>query len=58
MQSAHQRQVKLDTLSQHAVEINHRLGWLGTLSQHTLQNLTCIKEAAKGRNSRQADTVK
>ena len=29
-----------------------------TLSQHTLQNLTCIKEAAKAQNSRQADTVK
>ena len=28
------------------------------LSQHTLQNLTCIKEAAKAQNSGQADTAK
>ena len=29
-----------------------------TLSQHALQNLNCIKEAAKAQNSGQADTVK
>ena len=28
------------------------------LFQHTLQNLTCIKEAAKAQNSGQADTAK
>ena len=28
------------------------------LSQHTLQGLTCTKEAAKAQNSRQTDTVK
>ena len=27
------------------------------LSKHTLQKLTCIKEAAKAQNSGQADTV-
>ena len=27
------------------------------LSQHTLQKVTCIKEAAKAQNSRQADTA-
>ena len=27
------------------------------LSQHALQKLTCIKEAAKAHNSRQADTT-
>ena len=29
-----------------------------TLSQHTLQKLTCIKEAEKAQKSGQADTVK
>ena len=29
----------------------------GTLSQHALQNLTCIKETAKAQNSEQADTA-
>ena len=28
------------------------------LCQHTLQNLTCIKEAVKAQNNRQADTAK
>ena len=28
------------------------------LSQHALQNMHCIKEAAKAQNSGQADTVK
>ena len=28
------------------------------LSQHALQNLHCIKEAAKAQNSRHADTAK
>ena len=58
---------KLDTLSQHAGETNHRLESqtcypnmhiADKLSQHALQNMHCIKEAAKAQNSGQADTVK
>ena len=44
-------------LSQHAVDANHSTGKLDMLSQHTLSKLTCIKEAAKAQNSRQADTA-
>ena len=53
-------------LSQHATETN--TGWeiqtcypsihsADKLSQHALQNMHCIKEAAKAQNSGQADTV-
>ena len=55
MQSANQKPGKLNMLSQNAVETNHRLGKLDMLSQHTLQKLSCIKEAAKAQNSGQAD---
>ena len=66
MHLANQKPGKLDKLSQHTVEANHSLGKLecypsmhstDTLSQHTLQKLTCIKEAAKAQNSRQANTA-
>ena len=66
--------IGLDKLSQHAVsqlktrEARHaipacsgsqsQIGKLDTLSQHTLQELTCLREAAKAQNSGQADTVK
>ena len=58
---------KLDTLSQHAVMTNHKSGKsdilsnmhsAGKLSWHALQNMHCMKEAAKAQNSRQADTAK
>ena len=39
-------------------ETNHRSGKLDMLSQHTLQNLNCIRQAAKAQNSGQADTAK
>ena len=54
-------------LSQHAMETNHRSGIqthcpsihsADKLSQHTLQNLHCTKEAAKAQNGGQADTAK
>ena len=35
-----------------------QIGKARMLSQHTEQKLTCTKEAAKGQNSRQADTVR
>ena len=35
---------------------HHSIHSADTLSQHTLQNLTCIKEAAKAKNSGQAGT--
>ena len=50
------REVRM--LSQHATKTNHRLAKLDLLSQHTLQNLNCIKEAAKAQNTGQADTAK
>ena len=66
MHSPNHRPGKLDTLSQHAVEINHRLQKPDMLSQHTqhrmlsqhaLQIMCCIKEAAEAQNSGQADTA-
>ena len=45
-------------LSQHAVETNHRLGKSDMLSQHALQTMQHIIEAAKAQNSVQADTGK
>ena len=66
MQSTNQKPGKLDTLSQHAVEAIHSMGKIdmlssihsaSMLSQHTLHKLTCIKQAVKAQNSRQADTA-
>ena len=46
------------TLSQHAVETNHRSGKPDMLSQHAHANMCCMKEAAEAQNNGQADTAK
>ena len=58
MQLPNHRPGNLDTLSQHAGETNFRSGKPDKLSQYALQNMYCITEAAKAKNSGQADTVK
>ena len=49
---------KLEKLSKHAVKTNHKSGKSDMLSQDPLWHMHCIKEAAKGQNIGQADTVK
>ena len=65
--SPNHRPVKLDILSQHAVTTNHKSGKsdcqssmhsADKLSKHALQNMHCIKEAAKAQSSGHADTAK
>ena len=60
MQLPNHRPGKLDMLSQHAVETNHRSGnqtcypsmhSADKLFQHALQNMHCIKEAAKSKTA-------
>ena len=67
MQSSNHRPEKVNMLSYYAVETNYKLGnsihypsmhSADKLFQHALQNMDCLKEAAKAPNSRQADTVK